>query len=199
MINEYYEGVKFNTQFVSKSAPENIYTEDLRYWCKVFHDNGLTPPYEGGSSGNLSFREKKTENAFIITGSRIGLKHDLTDDKFVRVHACSIEKNSVYASGKIEPSSESLMHFAIYNQRKEINAIFHGHSPEILAHSSGLKLPVTHREEPYGSVKLAKSVLEVLEDHSVIIVKNHGFVALGKTMEEAGQITLDLLKKCRNL
>jgi len=91
------------------------------------------------------------------------------------------------------------MHFAIYNQRKEINAVFHGHSPEILAHASALKLPTTHREDPYGSVKLVKSILETLEDYPLIIVKNHGFIAMGKSMQEAGKITMDILEKCRNL
>lgn len=196
-MNEKYEGVKFCTQFVSKGSPENIYIEDLRHWCKVFHDNDLTPPYEGGSSGNLSFREKKTENAFIITGSRIGLKQSLSDDKFVRVHACCLDKNTVYASGKIDPSSESLMHYAIYNQRKEVNAVFHGHSPEIMTNYMKIKLPVTHREEPYGTVKLIKTIMDIIEDHNFIILKNHGFIALGKTMEEAGTLTMEMLEKCR--
>lgn len=199
MKAEIYQGVKFSTQFVSKSAPESIYFDELKHWCNYFHKYNLAPPYNGGSSGNLSFREKQSENAFIITGSKIGLKDALSDDKFVRVHSCYPEKNIVYASGKIEPSSESMLHYMIYRTRKDVHAIFHGHSANILKYANELEIPITKKEAPYGTVELANGMMDLIIEHNVIILKNHGFVILGSNMENAGKRLTEIVGKCSKI
>jgi len=85
-------------------------------------------------------------------------------------------------AGLHEPSSETLMHAAIYAARPGTGAVFHGHSEEILGMTD---LPVTKRERPYGTAVMANEVLDVLGGHSVVIMRNHGFVAVGRTMGEA--------------
>ncbi len=196
MKAEIYQGVKFSTLFVSKSPPESIYFDELKQWCQYFHKHNLAPPYDGGSSGNLSFREKQSENSFIITGSKIGLKDNLSDEKFVRVHSCHPEKNTVYASGKIEPSSESMLHYMIYRTRKDVQAIFHGHSAKILKYSNELMLPVSKKEAPYGTIELANSIMDLVVEHNAVILKNHGFIVLGSNMEDAGKKLLEIVGKC---
>ena len=37
----------------------------------------------------------------------------------------------------------------------------------------------------YGTPAMADAVLDVLSGHAVVIMRNHGFVALGRTMAEA--------------
>lgn len=193
---EKYRGIKFNVENLKKEAPRNPKIQRLKYWCKIFDKYNFAPPYENGSCGNLSFRLKPKTDQFIITGSRIGLKSNLKPECFVKVCACDLKKKKVYAMGIKEPSSESIMHWAIYNKRKDVGAIFHGHGPEILSQAKRLKIPTTKKQMPYGSVGLVKSVLEILKNNNFLIMKNHGFIALGKNMEEAGKLTMKIYKNC---
>jgi L-fuculose-phosphate aldolase len=186
--------VKFITEIIGKEVPQDPRIEELKYWCGEFHRLNLAPPYKGGSLGNLSFRLKTDEDPFIITGSRVGLKDKLSDDCFVTVHSCDLEEGIVFARGIKEPSSESRLHFAIYNRRKDVNAIFHGHSEKILACSDKLNIPETKQKAPYGSIELVQSVLEILDDEFFLVMKDHGFISLGKTMKEAGEYTLEMYK-----
>ena len=56
-MSEEYSGIKFSVEFVSRNAPmQNDKLAELINWCKQFDFYNLTPPYTGGSAGNLSFR-----------------------------------------------------------------------------------------------------------------------------------------------
>jgi len=187
-----YHGVKFKTEFVDKKIPKDPRLKELKYWCKKFHELKLAPPYKGGSYGNLSFRIKKGSNQFIITGTRIGLKDCLADNCFVRVSKVDLKKGIVYSHGAKDPSSESMLHFAIYKARPEVNAVFHGHCKAILCRAKKLKLCQTQKKEPYGTVKLVKSVLKALGRKKFIIMKGHGFIAMGKTPADAGRTAIEI-------
>jgi ribulose-5-phosphate 4-epimerase/fuculose-1-phosphate aldolase len=58
-------------------------------------------------------------------------------------------------------------------------------------------LPVTEKEYESGTVELAKEVLKVLGDHKLIVLRNHGFVSLGNTMKEAGELALATLNQSK--
>lgn len=192
MVEE-YSGVKFKTILKDAEPPSDKRIEELRSWCKIFHEKNLTPPYPGGSYGNLSFRIKSGENVFIITGTGIGLKDDLDDTCFVSVTGCDIEKKIIYAEGKCRPSSESMLHYSIYNARPYVQAVFHGHAKEFLNASSNLGISETATIESYGSVELVNSVLDILGFQNFFIMKNHGFVSLGNSMKETGERCIALL------
>lgn len=188
--------VKFKTVFISDEVPEEKEIEELKQWCSQFQKNNLTPPHEGNSVGNLSCR---VEDEFIITGTMLKSKDNLGNDFFVRIVNYDVYKNAIYAEGKIEPSSESIMHFLIYNTRDDINAIFHGHSDIITKNAQKLKIPITKNEQPAGTMELANEVLDTLENNNIIVIKNGGFVVLGSSMKEAGQLALNTLKKAQKL
>jgi ribulose-5-phosphate 4-epimerase/fuculose-1-phosphate aldolase len=165
----------------------------LKKWCKIFDEKNLAPPYPGGSFGNLSFRTKA--NSFIITGSRIGLKCSLKNDCFVEILDCNFEQKSIDVIGTREPSSETMLHAAIYEKRPDVGAIFHGHSPKLLANVKKLKIPETEEEKPYGTMELVNSVLEIIDKNDLVMMKNHGFIVVGQTMAEAGELVLRNLAK----
>jgi ribulose-5-phosphate 4-epimerase/fuculose-1-phosphate aldolase len=192
-----YKGVKFRVEFLGRAPPSDRRVEELKRWCRIFAEKNLAPPYEGGSYGNLSFRMSSGSDSFIITGSKIGLKDSLTNDCFVRIEKIDMKNGVVHAEGSREPSSESMVHYAIYQHRPEVNAIFHGHCAEITACTSRLGIPETCREEPYGTIQLVERVVEIVNDGDFFQMKNHGFVSLGKTMDAAGDLTLEKLKMCR--
>lgn len=206
-----YQGIKFKNKIISEDAPDDTRLEELKFWCRQFHLHNFAPPYKDGSCGNLSFRLKEGGDSFIITGSRIGLKENLANDCFVEVSAVDLEKAVVLSKGKREPSSESMLHFAIYRQRKDVNAVFHGHSKEILScknkiglpsgargkmRRSLIALPETKKSASYGTLDLVKNVLAALESNFFLILKKHGFISLGKTMKEAGELVLLIEQKC---
>ncbi|HNW97306.1 MAG TPA: class II aldolase/adducin family protein [Bacteroidales bacterium] len=190
---EEYSGIKFKTILKDAEPPMDSHLEELSYWCKIFHEKKLAPPYPGGSYGNLSFRIKSGENDFIITGTCIGFKNELKNDCFVKVTDCDMEDRIVYAEGKRYPSSESMLHYSIYKARPEVNAIFHGHSKEILDNVKTLGIPETAKEESYGTIELVNSVLDILDNHDFLCMKNHGFISLGKSMKEAGEQLLKII------
>lgn len=188
---ESYEGVRFKTTIVSVEVPTDNRIEELKHWCEIFHLYNLAPPYPGGSYGNLSFRARWTRNynAFIITTAKTGLGA-LTNECFVKVSGVDLKQGIAYAHGAKEPSSESMVHYVIYRERPEINAIFHGHSPEILVAAERLGIPETEREAPYGTRESVEEVIRILDYKDFLLMKNHGFLALGKTMQEAGELTM---------
>ncbi len=192
---EQYSGVKFRVNLIARAVDLDKRIESLKYWCYIFDKYQLAPPYSGGSYGNLSYRESLSENIFIITGTQIGMKSSLSDDKFVRVTNCDFKKQELQAEGLRLPSSESMLHFAIYNCRPDVNAIFHGHSQEILSSVPKYNWTQTAHEESYGSISLVNSVLDILSPQTeFFIIKNHGFFAIGKDMTTAGEIALKYLK-----
>ncbi|MFC1768960.1 class II aldolase/adducin family protein [Nanoarchaeota archaeon] len=192
-MGESYKGTKFVTIFVKKQVLNNEKIDELIHWCKRFDEEGLAPLHPKGSAGNLSFR---SERGFIITasGSVLG---EISKEDFVEV--VNVDGKNIEVNGIKEPSSESLLHSAIYEKRKDVNAIFHGHSIDILREYEELGLVSTKKEEPYGTIELVNSVLDVLGEHDVVIMKNHGFLTFGRDMEEAGNNALNVLEQARKL
>ena len=187
---EIYQGVKFETVFLGSQIPKDERLIQIKHWAKIFAERNLAPSDETGSAGNLSFRLRKGENQFIITGTKIELKNSLGDECFVTVSDCNIEKGIVYATGTREPSSESRLHHAIYKQRPHVMAVFHGHCQEILDAAEKLRIPATMKFEEYGTIELINSVTEILKKESFIIMRDHGFLSIAGTIAEAGYLTL---------
>jgi L-fuculose-phosphate aldolase len=187
--------IRFNISFVSDEVPRNAKIEELKEWSEKFQKNGLTPEFEGNYTGNLSFR---SEEGFVITASGLKSKENLSNDCFVYVKNYDEQSNTVYIEGRRQPSSEAVMHFLIYKTRKEINAVFHGHNDAIIMNAEEMKFPVTEREYEPGTIELAKEVLKVLGDKNLIVLKNHGFVSLGRTMKDAGELALATLKRSKD-
>ncbi|MDD5593450.1 MAG: class II aldolase/adducin family protein [Candidatus Margulisbacteria bacterium] len=188
---------KFKVDFIGAGAPHDQGLEELKRWCSIFHKKDLAPLYEHGSFGNLSFRIQGPPGGqtdqFIITASGLKLKDDLTDDCFVKVVTVDLKQQLISAAGSRLPSSETMLHAAIYQDRRDVNAVFHGHSQAIL---KCRELTATQKEEPYGSRALVESVLPLLADNDFIIMKNHGFLSLGATMKAAGEKALEVLSNC---
>jgi len=194
-MNRPFHATKFRTHFNARTIPRHPKIDELKKWCADFHRSGLTPLHKHGACGNLSFRLSDGEIPFVITASGASFHETPQDDFFVKVDHCDMENMVVYAEGTREPSSESLFHFAVYRERKDVNAVFHGHHKLLLLKGPQIGLKETTREEPYGTVELVDSILEVLNQENFLLLKNHGFISLGRTMEEAGELALLMLKR----
>ena len=186
--------IRFNTIFVSNENPSDSRIEELKEWGKKFQKNGLTPEIEGNYTSNLSFR---SEEGVVITASGLKSKEKLSNECFVYVKNYEEQSNTVYVEGTKQPSSEAVMHFLIYKTREEINAIFHGHNDAIIRSAEKMGIPVTERDYEPGTIGLAHDVLRILENNSLVVIRNHGFVSLGRTMKEAGESALATLKRSK--
>jgi L-fuculose-phosphate aldolase len=163
-------------------------------WGKLLFERRLI----SGWGGNLSCRAGK--NQFLITGQHAPLAF-LTTKDLVRIDAAGkpLKKQQ-------RASSETPMHLAVY-AGTDAQAIVHAHPPMVLAFSLGHEsfVPVSFEEKyTIGEVPIIaqdtptvtqpEKVVEELRYHPVVIIKGHGTVAIGKTLQEAFLLT-DLLEE----
>ncbi len=190
-----YEGVKYQIIIRDRSLPADARIEALRKWCRIFHEKDLAPLYPGGTHGNMSYRVSPGHPEIVITAARSSFAEPLSDDSFFTIWDVDFENNLVIASGENnrEPSSETLLHFSIYQARPDVQAILHGHCVSISNYSEQMNIPTTSEFVESGTMKIVKSVLGVLGNHSFIEIKDHGFISMGKTIEDAGELAMGML------
>ena len=126
-------------------------------------------------------------------------------------HLLIVDLDGTVLQGDLKPSVETWMHTAIYKAREDVNAVIHTHSPYATLFASinepipavtvdfalaiGHEVPVT-KYVPPGSKDLAQEVVKVLgKDKLVVLIRNHGAVAVGKKLEDAYHAALLLEKE----
>ncbi len=195
---EQYQGVKF--QF-SQSAPSFDYDrklEILNRWVFLFTELGLAPLHSTGAYGNQSYRT--TSSSFIITQSGMSPQKQLNAANYVHVIGFDAANGTFMTEGPATPSSESFLHNVLYEALPHINTILHGHSSLLGKYAQQLDIPVTKHFHDYGTPELAESALQMASGNTLFfILKDHGFVALGKDIETAGEITLGYYMKLISL
>jgi len=103
--------------------------------------------------------------------------------------------------GKIEPPKESPLHLSVYQRRLDVMAIAHTHSPAIVALSAaGIRLRAVDNlgatvfgtevplYEEYGLVdnfEMGYRIVETMGPHNIIVLKGHGNLVAGKSIEES--------------
>ena len=190
-----YHGVKFGTKFEHETFQNIAQMDELKSWCNIFAKNGLAPSHPSGTFGNLSIRYG---NAIIITATSLDLGKSLYHSDFVLVQDCNFESFEIIVSGNKPPSSETPVHWSLYQLRPDINAIFHGHHDKLLKYTDILNIPETDTEQPYGSLALVEEVNK-LSSHNFFNMINHGFISMGKTTQDAGNLALKYLLKLNQM
>jgi L-ribulose-5-phosphate 4-epimerase len=186
---EVYVGTKFRTLFARREAPVDPQILELIGWCHRLAGLGLAP----GGAGNLSLRRPP---GFVVSRTAADLG-TITAEEFVQVLSVDLDRPEVEVVGLFEPSSESLMHAALYAARPGVQTIFHGHDDRLLAHADRLGIPATLREQPYGTPEVAREVLELAGEPELFVIRNHGFVSVGQSMREAGERVVQALALLR--
>ena len=148
-----------------------------------------------GASGNVSRRIRTADGDLIaITASRVPY-HRFTPDDVIVV---DFEIEPVDGDGV--PSSESLLHAAIYRARTDVGAVIHTHSVYASAFAvAGEAIPPILDEQvvtlggavevaTYGasaSEQLADNAVFALGDRAAVLLRHHGAVGVGEHLEEA--------------
>jgi ribulose-5-phosphate 4-epimerase/fuculose-1-phosphate aldolase len=187
---ERYQGVKFGHRRTADFFDgDHSQLTTLNRWAYLFSELGLAPVHGDGAYGNQSYRTGPS--SFVITRSGMIPAQELDLDNFCQVVGFEEATRTFDYRGKAIPSSESLLHKALYQSQPQINAILHGHSALFNRYAERLNIPVTASFEPYGTPELAESALALMDGVTrFFLLKDHGFVALGENIEQAGQLTL---------
>lgn len=171
--------------------------ESVANTARAIHRAGLV----SGKSGNVSLRitDNGKTNLMAITPSRQSLSC-LTAEQ---IPVVDFDMNPV--EGQCIPSSESLMHVAIYKSRIDVGAVIHTHSLfSTVASITGHKIPaivdemvVTIGGPIYvadygfpGSQDLADNICTSLGNRNAALLRNHGAVGVGTDLEQALEISI---------
>jgi len=177
-----YVGVKFDAIKLDEELPHGF--DEIFPLFKKCADLASKHSMVPQNAGNFSMR---FADGMAITASGANLKV-LEKEEIVYVPYCSVEEMKVNYIGVRKPSAETLLHYLILQCRPDAEAVVHVHnipSSEVLAG----KVKETATEEPYGSLALAKITCDTLgKDDKPIVMKNHGYVAVGSDLMEAAQL-----------
>jgi L-fuculose-phosphate aldolase len=154
-----------------------------------------------GTSGNCSVR---FEDGFLVTPSGMPVE-EMTPESMVKM-----EFDGSFELGK-KPSSEWHFHCDILNSRSEINAVIHTHSMFATTLACLHKnIPPFHymiavtgadtiRCAPYalfGSQVLSDHALAALYHSKACLLANHGMIALGKDLDDALAVAVEVENLC---
>lgn len=195
---EVYQGVKFKHHNRSQTFDFDQRLQTLDHWAFLFGQLGLAPIHSAGAYGNSSYRVK--DQSFIITKSGMIPREVFDPDNYCHIIDVDTGTDTVTYDGKAPPSSECAMHHLLYQSQPGLQAILHGHCTLLNNHAEELDIPVTAKAYPYGTPELANSALEMFNlKTNFFILKDHGFVALADSIDDAGKLTLDYYMRLINL
>ncbi|MGV9394107.1 class II aldolase/adducin family protein [Streptomyces olivaceus] len=155
-----------------------------------------------GTSGNVSVRVGDT---VLVTPS--GVPYDrLTPDD-----ATGVDLAGRQVLGTLVPTSELPMHLAVYNADPAARAVVHTHAVHATAVSLLVpELPPVHymtaalggpvRVAPYaayGTGELARGMLDALAGRTGCLLRNHGTITYGTSLDQAYDRTAQLEWMCR--
>lgn len=154
-----------------------------------------------GTSGNVSVR---AAGLILVTPS--GVPYDrLADESPV-----AVDLDGRQVLGDLTPTSELPLHLAVY-RFTDANAVVHTHAVHATAVSTLVyELPLIHymsaafggavrvaEYATYGTPELAAHMLGALEGRTGCLLRNHGTVVHGKSLDSAYDNTAQLEWMCR--
>ncbi len=164
--------------------------EDIAHCGKSLYHSGFI----AGTEGNISLR--LSDGRFLITpaGARKG---ELVGKSIVELEESGAQ---ISKQDDLKPSSELGMHLMVYQKRKDIFACVHSHAPHATAYAiAGIqpdidilpevsvfvgKIALTEYAPP-GTPAVGESLLPALETCNAFLLKNHGLLTIGATLDEA--------------
>ena len=174
---------------MTKRATDAV-RRDIVHVCRRLYERGLIAGQDGNVSGRTS------NDRVLITPAGLS-KVDVRAPDLV-----TLRLDGRKVSGRYDASSEVQVHLAAYAARSDIHAVVHAHPPVATAFAvAGEPFEYDAIAEmvynvgpvpiiPYlipGSAALAQAVGEQLKAHDVVLLANHGAVAVGPTVRIAHQ------------
>ncbi|MBB3114050.1 L-fuculose-phosphate aldolase [Paenibacillus phyllosphaerae] len=156
------------------------------------------------NNGQISFRTE--EGDIWIRRAFMGWEETTTED-FIRI---SMDGEKLEGSGVVP--AEWPLHTELYRMRQDINCLIHSHPPNAMVFSA-TELPlraITHDATPImntarftlttntvTNVGVAREVAQAMSNSKTMLLKNHGIVAVGKSIPETICWAIALENACR--
>lgn len=168
----------------SSSNEERMRHELVRFGA-MLHENGFV----AATDGNLSVRLE--DGRLMITPS--GFSKGMMEARDIVI----VDPSGKKLTGSHNASSEIQMHLAIYQDRRDVNAVVHAHPCTATAFAcSGIALEEPICAEvvmtlgkvplaPYGTTgtpELTANIRPFIADHSAILLANHGVVTYAEDL-----------------
>ena len=148
--------------------------------------------FAAANDGNISIRVGENE---VVCSPTMICKGFMTPDDI-----CAVDLDGNQLAGKRKRTSEILLHLTIMKHRPDVKAVVHCHPPHATAFAVAGEpipqcilpevevfmgeVPIAPYETP-GAQGFADTVLPFLTATNTIILKNHGTVSFGATLEQA--------------
>jgi L-fuculose-phosphate aldolase len=170
---------------------------------KRLYERGLIVAGDGNISARLS------DDTILITPAGMA-KHELTPDDLVVV---TLEGVLLRGQAGRRPSSEQLIHLAVYQQRPEIMACVHAHPPTAVAATlAGVSMEVPLLPEailalgpvptaPYartGTAALSDAIRPYIADHTAMLLAYHGALTYGASPRAAFEL-MEQIEHCAKM
>jgi len=159
----------------------------LTEYGKKIVEKGLV----AGPGGNISARD----GDFVYLSPSGFFLDEIKEEEWVKV---DLKTGEIF--GNLRPTCEISMHLGIYVIRENVRAVIHTHPPITVGLiSAGVKfkpffpdyvailgkdVPVIDYVPPAGE-EIRKAVCKEIKNVNVVLLKNHGVVAVGESIKEA--------------
>ena len=159
--------------------------------AKLINDN-LIGAYDNGIGfGNISMRDTDDPGRFYITGSATGRISKSDSSIYSLVERWDVKCNTLWCSGPVKASSESMSHAVIYEANPGVNCVAHIHNMELWKYAIKV-LPCTPQNAAYGTPEMAHAIIDLILEHNlrsqgIFAMKGHeeGIIAFGEKPEGA--------------
>ena len=170
--------------------------EELAAASRILADQGVFD-----AAGHVSMRHPDNPERFLMSRSLAPAL--VTADDILEL---TVDGESCDARGR-QPFIERYLHAGIYRRRSDVMAIAHGHSPAVIPfglvgtpmratyHNAAFLaagVPVFDIRRKFGitdivinSAERGLALADALEDKSVLLLRAHGFVAVGPSIQAA--------------
>ncbi len=192
--------IKFHVNWEKSAPPAPEELGDLCYWRDELKRLNLIGVYEDGIGfGNISRRSDAER--FIISGSSTGHVETIQPEHFTAVTQVDTQNNTVWCSGPIVASSETMSHAVLYKELPEIRGVVHVH--DAISWEQLLdKVPTTSPGATYGTPEMACSIARLihhsdLPSRKIFVMRDHeeGIFTFGKNLEEAVNVLKKYLRR----
>lgn len=177
--------------------------EKLVQGCKVLADDG-----QGDLIwGHVAARSPSRPECILMKPAGIGLEEMECDD------IITVDLAGERIGGNRPRHLEVFIHTEIMRARPEVQAVVHTHPPHAVAFGALCRplLPIGHEGSLYCdglpvfdrtsdlivSPDLGKAVAVCLDGHNALLLRNHGIVTAGRSIEEAVMTAVLLEKACK--
>lgn len=175
---------------------KDIYMEEAARGTRMLYERGFSPD---GDNGDVSVRDPETGYIYISASPVPVDYRNLGEYRASDMAVVDLNGNRITTWSR--PTIEMPTHIAILRARPDINAVVHTHADWSSVFAiTGKNIPMVLVEHyahlgpgdivcaeygKAGSFELAENVAKAMGNNNAALIRNHGAVVVGKTLDEA--------------